>query len=313
MAHLISTAFRFTGTFLAGAMLSACISLTPDQVYPLGSTLSADPSLVANLDAPLESTIRTAKSGEIILKQSVQNTSVMILENTVTPVGDVSLAVQARSVELTEGLAFYPAISFGKENALVACSFDRPAVWTPRLNPGASGQGKVCFELEKIAGKIDFSQVGQGLGGRSSSVFFFVSDRLGFAEPSGPYEKLFRWDPQLTYEVSEPARFRTMTPTESAKSRTPNIALRFISTEAGGQIKPVYLAGDQPVGVQADPIVIGADQDFPIKIRYDGADIEILALKEGVLAYRVLSGFTTGATYILDLPESATPMDAASP
>tara|TARA_R110001592_G_scaffold4743_1_gene26476 strand:+ start:1539 stop:2450 length:912 start_codon:yes stop_codon:yes gene_type:complete len=302
MKYLASTVFHFTGICLAGAMLSACVSLTPDQVFPLGSTLSADPSLVADLDAPLESTIRTAKSGEVILSQSVQNASVMILENTVTPVGDVSLAVQARSVELTEGLAFYPAISVGKETALVACSFDRPAEWVPRLNPGAKGKGKVCFELEKIAGKIDLSHVEQELGGHSSSVFFFVSESIGVADPSGPYQKLFRWDPQLTYEVSEPARFRTAAPTDSEKSGTPNIALRFIATEDGGQIEPVYLSGNQPSDIHADPIVIQAGKGFPMKVKYNGAEIEILALKEGVLAYRVLSGFATDSAYIMDLP-----------
>ncbi|KDA04499.1 hypothetical protein [Hyphomonas oceanitis] len=312
MTYPISNAFHFIGLCLAGAVLSACVSLTPDQVYPLGATQSVDPSLIADLDAPLESTIRTAKSGEVILRQLVQSVAVMVLENTVTPTGDVSLAVQARSVELTEGLTFYPAVSVGKENALVACSFDRPAEWTPRLNPGAKGSGKVCFVLEKIAGKIDLSKVAQDLGARSSSVFFFVSDNIGVSAASGPYQKLFRWDPQLTYEVSEPARFRAIESTVSEKSGMPNIALRFLSTEDGAQIKPVYLSGDQPVPIQADPVVIKADQAFPTRIKYDGAEIEILALKEGVLAYRILSGFATGAAFVMDLPESTIPVPAAS-
>jgi hypothetical protein len=73
-------------------------------------------------------------------------------------------------------------------------------------------------------------------------------------------------------------------------------------TAEGAQLEPIYLAGNQPMPVKEQPIVIKADQVFPAKIEHDGAEIELLALKDGVLAYRVLSGFATDTTFLMDLP-----------
>ncbi len=291
---------KFAGVLLGGTMLAGCVSLTPDHVYPLGATQAIDASLIADLEAPLEATIKTAKSGDIVLQQSVGNASVYVLENSVVPEGDVSLAVQARSVELTEGLKFYPALNVGKETALVACSFDRPAEWVPRLNPGAKGTGKVCFELEKIEGEIDLDNVEENLGDRSSTTFFFVSDTVGVGDQSGPYQKLFRWDQHMTYEVTEPARFKAAE--AEGTSGAPDLALRFIATDEGGQLEPVYMSGNQPAETQNDPVMIKAEQEFPVTLEYDGASIEVLALTDGVLAYRILSGFVSGEAYVMDLP-----------
>jgi hypothetical protein len=291
---------------LAGLMLSAvlsgCVSLTPDSVYPIGTKQGVDAALLADPGAPLEATIRTAKSGDIILQQAVRNAGAYVLENSVVPDGDVSLAVQARTVDLKAGLKFFPAINVGSETALVLCSFDRPAVWSPRLNPNAKGTGRVCFRFEELKTPADDVDAALGSGVRSSSVFFFVSDGIGLSQTTTAFRKIERWDPQLTYKVTEPARFRPLPQGDADTEGAPLVALRFVVTAEGAQLEPIYLAGNQPMPVKEQPIVIKADQVFPAKIEHDGAEIELLALKDGVLAYRVLSGFATDSTFLMDLP-----------
>lgn len=291
-----------TAALLATLQLAACVSLTPDYVYPLGvhQTVAAD--YVADPAAPLEDTIRTAKSGDIVLMQQLRNSSVFELENSVEPAGDVSLAVQARSVDLKQGLTFYPALNVGKESALVLCSFERPAVWVPRLNPGAKGEGKVCFKIEAVADDVDLDAAEPDLDVLSSSTFFFVSDNFGLIDKAGSYQKLFRWDQHMSYQVSSPARFRRQNVGEAAPVAGPQAALRFIADGAGGQLEPVYVTGNQPMGMEKKPVLIPAGQKFPVTLEFDGARIEVLALKDGVLAYRVLSGFSTNSVIIMDLP-----------
>lgn len=289
------------GIFLATA-LSGCVSLTPDAVYPLGATRDVDAALLADPGAPLESTIRTAKSGDIILQQSVRNAGAFVLENSVVPDGDVSLAVQARTVNLKQGLRFFPAINIGSETAFVLCSFERPATWTPRLNPGAKGSGRVCFRMETLKTALDPVDTSEHSGVRSSSEFFFVSDGFGLTDQVTAFRKIERWDPQLTYKVTEPARFRPLAADDVGVAGAPVVALRFVVTAESAQLEPVYLAGNQPMSVREKPIVIKADQDFPSTVEYDGAKVEILALKDGVLAYRVLKGFATDGSFLMDLP-----------
>lgn len=284
------------------AILSACVSLTPDSVYPLGSKYDVDAALLVDPAAPLETTIRTAKSGDVILQQSVRNARAYALENTVVADGDVSLAVQARTVDLQAGLKFFPAINVGSETALVMCSFDRPAVWTPRLNPGAKGSGRVCFRMEDLEPPVDPATVSLGDGIRSSSVFFFVSDGFGLTESTTAYRMIARWDPQLTYKVTEPARFRPLSAEDANTDGAPSLALRFVVTAEGAQIEPIYLAGNQPIPLEEKPIAIKAVDVFPKTIEYDGATIELMALKDGVLAYRLLSGFSTEGAFLMDLP-----------
>jgi hypothetical protein len=284
------------------AALSACVNLTPDSVYPLGTKISVDAALLADADAPIESTIRTAKSGDVILQQSVRNSRVFVLENSVVPDGDVSLAVQARTVDLQAGLKFFPAINLGSETALVLCSFERPSVWTPRLNPGAKGSGRVCFRMEDLKAPIDPAKVSLGDSVRSSSVFFFVTDGFGLMESTTAYRMIARWDPQLTYKVTEPARFRPLPVEDASADGAPNLALRFVVTAEGARLEPVYLAGNQPMPMKDAPITIKADEVFPKQITFDGATIELMALKDGVLAYRLLSGFSTEGAFLMDLP-----------
>ncbi|MEQ9315355.1 MAG: hypothetical protein RLN72_05840 [Henriciella sp.] len=293
---------RLAGASLALASLSACVNLTPDAVYPIGAVAALDSVILSDPAAPAEATIRTAKPGDILFQQAVMNRSVLTLQNTVLPEGNISLAVQARTVELNEGMTFYPALNIGSRNELVACSFDRPAEWTPRLNPGAKGSGKVCFILDDLGDKVEVGSFDPELTDNTSSTFFFVADGVGVTTQSTPYQRMFRWDPQLTYTVTEPARF-SLSGTEAPDASAPQIGLRYVSTAKDAQIEPVYLIEGQPNRTIADPFVIAPDAKFPLRTKIAGAEIELLALKDGVLAYRILSGVSPGAFQILDLPQ----------
>lgn len=294
---------KLGGVALSSLSLSACVNLTPDSVYPLGITLPADSALIADLDASVEDTISTAKSGDIILRQEVQNAVVLTLENDVEPVGDISLAVQKRTLDLNAGETFYAAVNLGQEQALVACSVGRPAIHIPRLNPGAQASGKICLELEPLEGEINIDELSLDEDVYTSDQFFFVVDgAFAITEEANPYQKLTRWDQQFIYTVAPAATLRKIDKTIEGSGDAPSVALRYINSAEGPQLEPVYVTDTQPIETQALAIKIDPDGEFPTIVEYDGAKIELLALNEGVLAYRVLNGFEGEGAYIMDLP-----------
>lgn len=287
---------------ISSVALTGCISLTPDSVYPLGSTQSIDPSFLAAADAPVETTIKTVKAGEILLQQAVSNTVELVLENDVVADGDIDLAVAKRSIDLNAGDRFYPALNVGSETALVACSYDQVAEWIPRLNPGAAGNVPICFRLKTYEDKVNLDTVTEDLDDAESSVFFFVTGQsFGLNGTANSYQKLVRWDQQLTYRVTEPARFALAEPAADDAATQPAVALRFVQTSDTAQLEPVYVIDGQPADLSSEPIVIAPDETFPQTVRHDGAEIELLALNDGVLAYRIMSGFSDDSTFVMDL------------
>lgn len=295
---------KFIALLASGTVLSGCVNLTPDYVYPLGTTAPIDAASLAAGAVSVEASIKTAKSGEVLLEQSVLSSSILRLANDVEPVGNISLAVQERSLDLTKGDTFYLALNVGEQTALVACSHGRPVTWVPRLNPGASAQGKMCFELEPIEGEVDLDALNVASDTYTSDQFFFVADGAFVATgEANPYQLLSRWDPQFIYSVAPAAILEvTNAPSVDVASK-PKLALRFIYTDTGSQIEPVYMTDGRPSPLEGEAISIASTDEFPKTIEYDGAKIELLALEDGVLAYRVLAGFETGRAYIMDLPE----------
>lgn len=299
----------FAGLGVCAALLSGCVSLTPDQVYPIGRVAPLDMAMVAAPGVPAEATVRTASSGDILFEQPVGTSAVLTLVNDIEADGDVSLAVQARTVSFTRGMTFYPVISVGSRTELAACSFDRPATWTPRLNQSASGQGKICFILEDLGarsgnrgGAINPGDLDLGDTELTATHFFFVSEGVGLSSNSSPYQQLARWDPQLTYAVVEPARFSVDRATVGA-ANAPSLALRYVVTGSGGLIEPVYVIDGQASPMVGPAYLIDREQVFPVVIDINGARLELLAVVERVLAYRILSGLPANRAAVLDLPQ----------
>lgn len=295
---------KLCGLAISGFSLSACVNLTPDMVYPLGTTQPADNALIADLNASAEETISTAKSGDIILRQGVKNAVVLTLENDVEYVGYSSLSVQKRTLDLNAGENFYVAVNLGQEPALVACSVGRPATHIPQLNPGAQASGKVCFELDPIEGEFNIDELSLDEDIYTSDQFFFVVDgAFAITHEANPYQKLTRWDPQFIYTVAPAATLRKVDTAIKGSDDAPSVALRYINSAEGAHLEPVYVTDAQAVETQADTIKINQDGEFPTIVEHDGARIELLALIEGVLAYRVLNGFDVEGPYIMDLPD----------
>lgn len=289
---------------VAGLMLAGCVP-TPDLVYPLGKSVPIDARFVADVSAPVAETVKTAKSGEILFTQGFSSANILVLENTVEPTTDVSMQVSKRTVDLSAGMKFYSAINIGMTDAIVACSFERPMFIVPRLNPGNTGTAKVCFHLETLDQINSLNAIDTGEGSWTSSSFFMVNEDFMLATgPSGPYQRLMSWEPNLfTYETNEPARFRPATADEREEFGSSEIGLRFVSDDKGGELNVVYFSGSQPVDISGDPVAIKASDSFPKTVTIRGAEIELLALTDGVLAYRVLSGFASDLAFVLNLPE----------
>ena len=298
------TSLKLSVAALAAFSATACVNLTPDMVYPIGTAGTLDAAYIAKADATDTDTISTAKSGDILLRQPVQNAAVFVLENDVLSEGNISLAVQERKLNLNKGEIFYGAVNVGQETALVACSHGRPATHIPRLNPGAQANGKICFELEPIEGKIDLETMKLDKDVYTSDQFFFVVDgAFAITEEAGPFQKLARWDPQFIYTVSPPAELRRTAEAVPTNKTAPELGLRYIYANGEAQLEPVYVADDLPSETAEENIKIDQTQDFPFVIEHDGAEIELLAITDGVLAYRILSGFETKNTFVMDLPE----------
>lgn len=288
---------------IAAVSLGACVNLVPDEVYPLGVVQPIDPALVASVDGPVEETIRTAKSGDLLLQQPVQNIAFLTLENEVEPDGNISLAVQERTLDLTAGDGFYAAVNLGQYPALVACSAGRPAVHIPRLNPGAQASGKICFELEAYDENVDLDSASLDQETYTTDRFFFVTDGVyGLSEAAGTYNKMTRWDQQLIYNVAPAARLVHKGDAEATED-APALALRFVVTAEGASLEPVYTTTNQPLPMTKEKIAIDPTASFPRTVEYDGAQIELLALTDDVLAYRILAGFDTANSFVMDLPE----------
>jgi hypothetical protein len=210
--------------------------------------------------------------------------------------------VQAREVSFAVGQTFYPAINLGSKTQLVACSFDKPAIWSPRLNPDAKGTGKVCFELEDLPVPVDPQPVASRLKDAKATHIFFVNEGAGLYGASSAFQTLMRWDPQFRYEVTPPAQL-TLSREGVAAEDAPRIGLRFLATPTGGELEFVGLSGDVPRKLDRQTVAIDASRAFPFTLNADGAKIEVLALKDDVLAYRVKAGMPAGLGFVVNLPE----------
>ena len=271
----------------------------------MGASAPIDPALLADPSKPSAETIRTAKSGELLFEQSVSNAAVLELLNTVVPTEDISMNVSKRTVEITEGMKFYTALNIGSETSMVACSFERPVKSVARLNPSAVGHEKLCFTLVTLEDKVDPDDIKRDPETLTSSTFYVASGPIGAnLGPPGPYQKLYRWEPNLfTYQTTEPARFKKLDADAERGETGPDVAVRFTATPDGGELQRVYITGSQVKATAGEPVLIKPDMTFPAVSKVGGAEIELLALNDGVLAYRILSGFDDQAVYFIDLPE----------
>lgn len=239
----------------------------------------------------------------MLFTQDVSYARLMVLENTVEPSKNLDVSVQRREFAFNEGDVYFQAIDAADTLNLVACSTNEPVRLIPKLNQHAVLDLKACFILGGIGDKVDLDNIKTDGASFSSSQFFWVSGSVINNDFTAPYQALTYWPIEHIFEVSEPARFRVLEDEDIPAARKTSIGLRFMKEGDGYQLEPIYISDSAPSNTQHDPITIDASDTFPRKVTFQEAEIELLALTEDTLAYRILSGFSTDRRYILDLSQ----------
>ena len=281
------------------SFLTGCINLTPDVVMPVGQVSAIDRSQLADPNAPVKSTVRTAQSGEMLYSQPVNHEFVLVLQNTPEAASDFGNAFQDRELEAKAGQKFYPVVTLGQVRSISACSFDRPILAIPKLAEGNKGYLKMCFQMAELPEKFKVETIDLDGIDWVSSEFFEVVESIGSTNRSS-FQSLSRWEPQKIHKTKEPARFTRQTSVMPTGDQGRTSALRFIVSPTGPQLETAYMAGTEPRKTTADPVPIDVDKGFPQTLEFAGGNVELLALTDGVLAYRVISS-TPQRRIVMDL------------
>jgi len=262
--------FGLVSGLVGFSFLTGCINLTPDLVMPVGQVSAIDRSQLADPNAPVKSTVRTAQSGEM-----------------------------HRELEAKAGQKFYPVVTLGQVRSISACSFDRPILAIPKLAEGNKGYLKMCFQMAELPEKFKVETIDLDGIDWVSSEFFEVVESIGSTSRSS-FQSLSRWEPQKIHKTKEPARFTRQTSVMPTGDQGRTSALRFIVSPTGPQLETAYMAGTEPRKTTADPVPIDVDKGFPQTLEFAGGNVELLALTDGVLAYRVISS-TPQRRIVMDL------------
>ena len=281
-------------------LLTGCINLTPDLVMPVGHIGTIDASLIADPRAPQKSTIKTARSGESLYSRPVKHAFELVLENAPQADGKIGNSVQDRKLELKAGQKYYPVITLGEARSISVCSFDRPLLAIPRLAPGNQGYIKLCFKISDLPEDFKPSTLAFDNLDWTASEFYPVVEQIG-ATGRSSYQSLSRWDPHVSYRTVEPARFRKQPVSAGSESDARASVVRFVISPTGPQLETAYTAGDAPRKTQKEPVPIDTSKPFPQTFELAGGNIEILALTDGVLAYRIISADTQSRQIVMDL------------
>jgi len=286
--------------FMGLLFLTGCINLTPDLVMPVGQIGTIDSSLIADPSAPAKSTIKTAQSGEVLYSRPVKHAFELVLENAPAADGKIGNSVQDRKLELKSGQKYFPVVTFGEAPSISACSFDRPLLAIPRLAPGNQGYIKLCFKITDLPEDFKPSTLAFDNIDWVSSEFYAVVEPIG-ATGRSSYQSLSRWDPHVSSRTVEPARFRKQAATPVSGREARQSAVRFVMSPTGPQLETAYMAGDEPRKTQKEPVAIDTAKPFPQTVELAGGTIELLALTDGVLAYRIVSAESQDRQIVMDL------------
>ncbi len=293
---------RLLGMAAAALALTGCVS-GPYTVYPLGQTSELGAAFKADLAASAEDTIRTAKSGEILFEQPISYARLMVLENTIQPAKNLDNSLQSREVTFNEGDVYFQAIDAADQLNLVACSTHEPVKLTRYLAKDTPTYLKLCFVLEPLSGDVKLNDIKTDRESFSSSQFFFVTAPSSFNDFGAPYQALTYWPIDHILETTEPARFKLLDADADASEKPTTVAVRFLKDGGKYSLEPVYSTGQASSVMRHEPVLIDPSETFPKTVKLQEAEIELLALTDDTLAYRILSGFSPDRTYILDLPE----------
>jgi hypothetical protein len=279
---------------LAG--VTACnIPLTSDAVYPLAVPMMA---------AAATEEIRTAVSGEILLAQPVAHASFLKLENTVVPTERVYQGVVTYTPKMEGGQLFYPAVRVGDVSGMVICSVADVTTYSGGFS-GPRSAFPVCLDMPKdsLTRKApttpepsDAAALGAGLwlkNGAAASTGFIYFDLQG---------SLAKGAEGPNFTLAEPARIQPAGTLTEASPTAPKIAIRYLADDKGARLSSVYLVGEQVLTTERKDVPLPAAEKLPQTLTIAGAVVELLAVTDGVLAYRIKQGFPSDTGAIADLP-----------
>lgn len=280
---------------LAMAALGSCnVPLTSDYIYPMS---------IAAPGEPIGDEIRTAAPGELLFSQRVARAGFLRLENTVVPAERVWTGMVTFFPRMEAGLTLYPALRVGQGGRYVVCSVD--AVTTHQGGMGPAANFPICLELADSAILVvgpgqpapdNATAIGGSLwlaeGAASSSGFVY--------SPGGEFAQ--GWE-GANFKLTEPARLSVTTAQPTDANGSPiRIGLRYMSDSAGARLESIYIAGEQHLRLQRDPVQILPGDTYPRIVETGGAAVELLAIRDNVLAYRVRRNFPSDRFVISNLP-----------
>lgn len=288
-----------TSVLVSALSGGACVNLTPDSVMPVGKINRISSAMVADPNAPIKSTIRTAQSGEMLYSPALEHEFVLVLQDTPEVDGEFGNSFQDRKLEAQPGQKYFPALTFGEVRSIAACSFDSPVLAIPRLAPSNQGYIKMCFEIADLPVDFDVDTLDLDRTDWVSSKLYVVVPPNGLASGTS-FQAMSRWDPHVSYNTVSPVRFTRQRAEAVTGEGARTAGLRFVVSPTGPQLETAFMAGNEPRKTTKDPVEIDAAKGFPQTLEFDSANVEVLALTDGVLAYRIISA-NPAQRVILDL------------
>jgi hypothetical protein len=272
------------------------VPFTNDTVYPISATAQG----------PADSKqLRTAAPGDIVLSEPLVHAGFLELENTVSPQDRVWQGIWTYHPKMEQGLRFYPAYRVGKARTTAVCSVDNVA--TGESNFGGSVSFPVCLDLPNGAlfavptgaqPPVNAKPVGGSLwlkNGATAPTGFVYPNLIKGEYAKGPQGPLFT--------LAEPARLRVAEPQSGTPESRIRLALRYTTDSSGARLETIYLSGSEQLKTTWADVPLSETGNLPRTIEVSGAAIEILAIKDGVLAYRVVRNFPSDRIVVSDLPE----------
>lgn len=270
------------------------------------TTDTVDPIVVTAPETVDSERIQTAAPGDIVLSQPLVHAGFLELVNAVSPRDRVWMGIWTYHPKMEQGLGLYPAFRVGSARTSAVCSTDSVTTGESNLG-GVSPLFPVCLDLPDGAlfavppgapAPANAKPVGGSLwlanGAVAQTGFVYLNLMKGeFAKGSqGPM-----------FALSEPARLRVAEPKPGAPDSQIRLALRYTTDSSGARLETIYLSGNEQLKTTRDPVPLSPTGVLPRTIDVSGGAIEILAIKDGVLAYRVVRNFPSDRYVVSDLPE----------
>jgi hypothetical protein len=273
------------------------VPFTSDTVYPIAATVPMP------VDA---ATIHTAVPGDIVLSQPLVHAGFLELENTVSPQDRVWQGIWTYHPKMERGLRFYPVFRVGSAKSTAVCSDDNVTTGQSDFG-GTSPQFPVCLDLPAgvlfavppgAPAPANAKPLGGSLWLRNGAVaqtgFIYPNIvRGGFA--SGPQGQMFT--------LTEPARLHVAEPKPGASESQMKLGLRYTTDSSGARLETIYFSGSWQLETTRPDVPLSSTDVLPRTINVFGATIELLAIKDGVLAYRVVRNFSSDRYVVSNLLE----------